>query len=119
MVERAAGLEVRGPDLREGVVLLSPAELREIEQHAGLLDLGGLILPPHPAQRVGAVEDEAAHRSGCRAAYSMAIGPPWQVATSANCRKPAASTTHSKSRTQVSNDRSPASRSESPQPRES
>jgi len=46
------------------VVLLSPAELREIEQHPGLLDLVGLILPPHPAERVGAVEDEAAHPFG-------------------------------------------------------
>jgi hypothetical protein len=48
------------------------------------------------------------------AKYSIAIGPPWQVASRANRRKEAASTTHSKSFTQVSNERAPASRSESP-----
>ena len=42
-----------------------------------------------------------------------------QVPTTANRRKFAASTTHSRSRTQVSNERLPACRSESPQPRES
>lgn len=58
MLKRATRLELRRPYLQESVVLLSPPELREVEQHPPFLNLVRLIRPPQSSARVGAVEDE-------------------------------------------------------------
>ena len=48
MCERAAGLEIRAPDLAKGVVLLAPAEAHHVEQQTRLLGLDRLIVAQAP-----------------------------------------------------------------------
>ena len=69
--------------------------------------------PPHTMKCVT--------RPGLRAMYSMLSAAPCERPSSANVSSPAASTTHSRSRTQRSsvNASSPTSRSDSPHPRSS
>lgn len=57
MLQRAAGLEIRAPDLAERVVLLAPAEPHHVEQNARLL---GIERPfaAQPAQGIGPVQHE-------------------------------------------------------------
>ena len=58
VLNAAAGLEMVGPDLEEGVVLQSPSEAREVEKHARLFHLFWLVAAPQAAARVGPVENE-------------------------------------------------------------
>src|SRR6202035_978705 len=64
MLERAARLESRRPDLQERVVLLAPAKLGEIEQHPAFFNLVRQVRPTQPSAPVGAVEDELIHTLG-------------------------------------------------------
>ena len=59
VLDRAARLEMRGPHLEERVVLLSPAEPGEVEQHARLLELLRLVVPSQSPARIGPVEQQA------------------------------------------------------------
>src|SRR3954453_14635407 len=61
MFQGPAGLEAGGPYLEEGVILISPAKPREIEQNLSFLDLTRRIRPPQAAKRVSAVENQMAH----------------------------------------------------------
>ena len=101
------------------MVVLSPTEARQVEQEARLLGLVRLTALQSTA-REGAVEDETAHPFGMpgrvldRDRAALAGGDQGEARGIA-----AASMTHSKSRTQFSNETSSTFRSESPQPRES
>src|SRR5262245_58613059 len=64
MLQRAARLKSRRPYLQEGMVLLAPAEPREIQHHPGLLDVFRPIRAAQLAASIGAIEDEVAHTLG-------------------------------------------------------
>ena len=56
MLNAAARLEmVRAQTWQQRVVLLPPAEARQVEQQAAFLDFIRPLCPPQPAARVGAV----------------------------------------------------------------
>src|SRR3981081_1032351 len=56
MLDRPAWLERIRPYLQQGMVVLRPADAREIGQHPCLFDFLRPIMPPHPSKRVGAEE---------------------------------------------------------------
>src|SRR6266481_8346865 len=60
MVRRPARLKQRSPKMEEGVVLLRPAEPREIEHDPPFLVIRRIPAQP-PPPRVGAVKDEVGH----------------------------------------------------------
>ena len=119
MLPRAARLKTRRPHLQEVVVLLSPAKPRT---SVNIRDFSVLVWGIRPPQRplgVAAVEDEMAHSLGMPGRVLDCDGAAPAGAHHGKPPESAASITHSRSRIQVSNERSPTSRSESPQPRES
>ena len=63
MLERTPRLERRRPDLQEGVVLLSPAEPREVKQDSRLFYLAWSI-PAQSSESIGTVEDQAVNPFG-------------------------------------------------------
>ena len=69
--------------------------------------------------RGAAVEHQPGHRSGCRTAYSIAGGPPCDIAISAKRSSPASSATASRSPIRASSQWSSTSQSERPWPRSS
>lgn len=64
MLKRAAGLEMRGPHLQKGVVLLSPSEPGKIEQDPGFFGFFRPAIPPQSSARVCTVENETGHALG-------------------------------------------------------
>ena len=119
MLERAARLESRRPDLQERVVFLAPAELREIEQHPAFFNFVRQVGPAQPSTPVGAIKDELIHTLRMP---GRVFDGDWSALAGGQHRKTLGRLRprrHIQSRESDLNERSPASRSESPQPRES
>jgi hypothetical protein len=64
MFERAAGLEMRSRDLEEGMVLPTPTQRREVEQHPGLIGLFWSVASHQTTTSVSAEADQAVHPLG-------------------------------------------------------